>query len=138
MRVLIVDDHPDVAEMISELMTFWGHGCRMAWCARAALTALEAFEPELVLINVDLPDMSGYDLLDELSTRFRERRPLFVAITGWPDAPGYSLAAGFDRCLVKPVTLEEFREIVDLAERRLNPSVAQLRALDRMNTGNRE
>jgi DNA-binding NarL/FixJ family response regulator len=87
-------------------------------CAGDALTASEAFEPRLVLLDIDLPDLSSYDLLDELEARCSEPRPLFVAITGWPDVARSSLAAGFDRCLIKPVSLHQFLEIIELAEKR--------------------
>src|SRR6476619_5638878 len=103
MNVLIVDDHPDAAELISELMTFWGHECQMALCARDALAVAKVFEPELVLLDIDLPDLSGNDLLVELCNLFSQHRPFAVAITGWPDVGSGSLAAGFDRCLTKPV-----------------------------------
>jgi DNA-binding response OmpR family regulator len=119
-RVLIVDDHPDTVEITSELMTSWGHECRTASYAMAALAAVDAFEPELALLDIDLPDLNGCDLLHELSIRFTERLPYFVAITGWPDACRDLLAAGFDCCLVKPVRLEQLLELVELARSRLN------------------
>lgn len=117
-----VDGYPDTADIVCELMMFWRHECRATSCGSAALAAAEALEPELVLLDVDRPDPNGYDLLRELRTRFSECMPYFVAVSSW-GVQCHVLAMGFDRCLLKPVRLEQFLELLELASSRSGNSM---------------
>jgi two-component system OmpR family response regulator len=121
-RVLIVDDFPDTVEATSELMKLFGHECRTAMCAADALAAVVAFEPELVILDIGLPDLSGYDLARQLRARLVTPRPYLVAFTGWAHARSKALDAGFDYCLLKPADCRAFAKAVELAMQRLDAS----------------
>lgn len=69
MRVLIVDDNADIVEAVSTLLSLMGHDCRTAGCAADALAVAEAFEPEIAILDLGLPDLTGYDLLEQLRAR---------------------------------------------------------------------
>jgi CheY-like chemotaxis protein len=116
-RILIVDDDEDVIELSGEWLRVAGHDCRGASAGREALALMEGFEPDIAIIDLGLPDISGHDVARAL--RSRARTPLYlVALTGWarPRDRAEALAAGFDRFVVKPGQLER---IVQLAEERL-------------------
>jgi DNA-binding response OmpR family regulator len=116
MRVLIVDDNADITEITSELLSLMGHDCRTAACAADALAVVQAFKPELAILDIGLPDLSGYDLLWELRSRLAPQALFVAALTGWPEACAKSLVAGFDRCLLKPATSEQLCRVVELAQ----------------------
>jgi DNA-binding response OmpR family regulator len=120
--VLIVDPYADIAETTSELLSRMGHECRTAACATDALAVADAFDPELAIVDIGLPDFSGLDLLRALRSRLGRRAPYAAALTGWTDARSQALDAGFDHCLLKPATREQLCLVVELAERRQRAS----------------
>jgi hypothetical protein len=74
MHVLIVDDYPDTAETACQLLESAGHECRAVTCGADALAAVDAFRPDLAIIDIDLPDMDGRALIAEYrDTRAGER-----------------------------------------------------------------
>jgi PAS domain S-box-containing protein len=106
LRILIVDDNHDSADMLGMLLQFAGHETFAAHDGLAAVDAVAAHDPDVVLLDIGLPVLNGY----EAARRIREqggqkRRPLLVALTGWgQDADRRrSQEAGFDAHLVKPV-----------------------------------
>jgi CheY-like chemotaxis protein len=118
-RVLIVDDYPEAAETACLLLSMLGHDCRAATSASEALVEVTRFEPEVAMLDLGLPDMSGYDLAREL--RRRLTGPLFLAaVTGWgqPDDRVRALAAGFDCHVLKPADQGKLMRIIELAEQR--------------------
>jgi CheY-like chemotaxis protein len=111
-RVLIVDDNRDSAETLGLMVELWGHQVRTAHDGPAALEMALADSPEIVLLDIGLPGMNGY----EVARRMRGLDGLagvkLVALTGYGGEADRqrSREAGFDRHLVKPVdpgTLEE-------------------------------
>jgi two-component system CheB/CheR fusion protein len=104
-RVLIVDDNSDTADATSELAVSWGHQVAVAHDGRDALEVARRFRPEIALIDIGLPEMSGY----ELARRLRELPGLetaqFVAITGYGREEDKRAAqeAGFNLHFTKPV-----------------------------------
>jgi PAS domain S-box-containing protein len=106
LRVLVVDDNPDVAGAMAMLLEVLGHQVRTAACGTEALALAERECPRVALLDIGLPDMDGL----ELARRLRERCPdqdhlLLVAVSGYghEEARARSLAAGFDQHLAKPV-----------------------------------
>jgi len=117
-RVLIVDDHQDSAEMLSMLIMAWGHDARTAYDGRSAFDLANAFQPEVMLLDLTLPDIDGV----ELGRRLRDCRwaasSVLVAVTGWgrPADREKSLGAGFDAHLVKPVPLDLLQKLIAHAD----------------------
>lgn len=127
-RVLIVDDYPDIVEAMAALLTQLGHDCRTAGTAAEALAVVETFEPELALLDVGLPDLSGYELLDALRTWHGHQPPYFVALTGWHEAHRDAVGGGFNHCLLKPATLAQLVAAIALAEAHSSATAAHQQA----------
>jgi CheY-like chemotaxis protein len=106
-RVLIVDDNADAANSLAALLNLCGHETQVAYSARAALESIEAFRPEVVLLDIGLPEMDGYELARRLRAMEKLAGVRLVAVTGYgqTDDRQRALAAGFDEHLVKPADI---------------------------------
>jgi len=106
-RVLIVDDNTDAATSLAMLLSCQGHQAEAAHSAREALEKVESLKPEIVLLDIGLPVMNGYQLAKRLRALPKLSGLRLIALTGYgqTDDRQRSLAAGFDDHLVKPVDL---------------------------------
>ena len=104
-RVLIADDNEDAAETLGAMLSFLGYETRRAHDGMQALKACDEFRPEVALLDIGMPKVSGYDVARYLRNRPWGQDVLLVAITGWGQAQDRERAqeAGFDHHLVKPV-----------------------------------
>jgi CheY-like chemotaxis protein len=104
-RILVVDDNPDSLESLSLLLAFSGNEVRTASDGVTAVAAAEAFRPEVVLLDVGMPNMNGYDACRLIRGQEWGRNVLLIALTGWgqEEDRARSHAAGFDQHFVKPV-----------------------------------
>ncbi|HEV7714341.1 MAG TPA: response regulator, partial [Steroidobacteraceae bacterium] len=119
LRILVVDDNVDAADSIAMLLTMEGHKTRTVNTARAALLAVPDFKPEVVLLDIGLPEMDGYEVARRLRTNKGAQRMRLVAVTGYgqPADRRRAQAAGFDEHMVKPVeptTLQDFLRTVQI------------------------
>jgi DNA-binding response OmpR family regulator len=116
-RVLIVDDYPDSAEISAMLLELFGHECRTAATGRDALAQAATFDPDIVILDIGLPDISGYDVARSLRARARDRPLYIAAVTGWgqPEDRVRALAAGFDLHMLKPTDGAKIQKILTLA-----------------------
>ena len=108
-RVLVVDDDPAVADSMSVLLQFEGHEVRAAASGEAALALVRDFRPRVVLLDIGLQGMDGYQVAHQLrAQQAADEKLCLVAVTGYghEEARARSRAAGFDRHLVKPVAPE--------------------------------
>lgn len=105
LRILIVEDVPDVAEILKMLLNVWGYESRVAYDGPTALVAFRTYQPDVVLLDIGLPGMSGYDVARMMRKEPRRRRPLLAAVTGYGGEEGKrrSHEAGFDFHMTKPV-----------------------------------
>ena len=117
-RVLVVDDYPDAAEATCMLFTRLGHCCRQATDGTRALDEVEAFRPDVVLLDIGLPDLSGYEVARALRQAYG-REIYLAALTGWgqPEDRARAIGAGFDQHILKPATAQILREVLVAAER---------------------
>jgi CheY-like chemotaxis protein len=113
-RILIVDDNQDAAELLAEMFELAGHTVRVAHDGKRALEVAAEFEPECVMLDIGLPLIDGYEVARQLRARDGDRRRTLVAITGYgqEDDVQRALDAGFDRHLVKPVSIDQTLEII--------------------------
>jgi len=113
-RVLVVDDNLDAAESLAMLLAFAGHETRKAHDGIEAVKAAEQFRPDVVLLDIGLPVMNGYDACRRLRQEAWGRSMLLVALTGWGQEEDreQSRDAGFDAHLVKPVDLEALLDVI--------------------------
>jgi CheY-like chemotaxis protein len=105
---LIVDDDADSADLLVQLLEMRGHQVLSVNSASQALAAAVAFQPDVAILDVGLPDMSGYDLAQLLRKCEGLAKCKLIAVTGYSGEAvlARSKSAGFDMHLVKPVDLE--------------------------------
>ena len=114
MRVLVVDDNLDAAEMLAEWLSAIGHGVRVAADGPTALEIAAEFKPDVALLDIGLPVMDGY----EVARRLREQpgcaKMRLIALTGYGQESDHdrSRRAGFEDHLVKPVDLDAITHAV--------------------------
>ena len=121
-RVLIVDDYPDSAETNCMLLSLLGHDCQFATTGAEALARAVDHEPEIAILDIGLPDMTGFELAIELRKRLPGKRVFLAALTGWgqPEDRIKALAAGFDHHILKPADQTKLQQIMDLADQALD------------------
>jgi signal transduction histidine kinase len=114
-RILVVDDNRDAAEMLSLVLARAGHKVEIAGDASQALTAADAFRPQLAILDIGLPVMDGYALGRELRARLGSATPILIALTGYGQEQDRrrSEEAGFASHLVKPVDAKTLIQLVD-------------------------
>jgi CheY-like chemotaxis protein len=113
-RVLVVDDNIDAAEAIVALLDIQGHTATAAYTARDALSAVEVFKPQVMLADIGLPDIDGYELVRQLRKLPSCKTVSMIALTGYgqPEDRKRALDAGFDAHLVKPVELPTLDRLI--------------------------
>lgn len=118
-RILLVDDHADATEPLGLLLQSKGHETRLVTSGEDALRMADAFRPHVVLLDLSLPDLDGYEVARRLRARDNGPSLTLVALTGWAgrEVRDKAAAAGFDYHLVKPVDWEELDRIVESAAR---------------------
>ena len=114
-RILVVDDNEDGAETLATLLGLYGHEVRIAHDGAAALAAADAYRPDVILLDIGLPGMDGYEVARRLRDRNEFRATRLIALTGWGQDTDRerSRSAGFDLHLVKPVDPGKLRELLD-------------------------
>lgn len=114
-RILVVDDNIDGADSLAILLRLGGHEVSLAHDGPAALEVAQAFRPEVVLLDIGLPVMDGYEVAKRLRNRDATRNAVLVAVTGYgrDEDRTRSRDAGFDHHLIKPVSLDALNGILD-------------------------
>jgi CheY-like chemotaxis protein len=115
LRVLVVEDDAGTARTWARLLGSLGHEAEVAADGPAAVRAAEARPPDVVLLDIGLPGMSGYEVARRLRQLPTSSRPLLVAVTGFGEHADrlHSYEVGIDLHLVKPVEVEELRTFLD-------------------------
>ena len=103
-RILVVDDNRDSAESLGMLLEFLGADVKVALDGPGALEAYERYDPAVVLLDIGMPGMDGYEVARRIRTDFPNRDTAIVALTGWGQEEDRrrARAAGFDHHLIKP------------------------------------
>jgi PAS domain S-box-containing protein len=111
--VLVAEDNADVAEMLTAILEIDGHRVTVVGDGVAALEAAVRDRPDLVLLDIGLPRLSGYEVARQLRAAMQASTPVLVALTGYgrEEDRARAEAAGIDHHLVKPVEVEQLREI---------------------------
>jgi len=113
-RILIIDDDVGAADALASLLRAAGHGdARVAYTGATALALAVEFVPTVVLVDLELPDASGYEVARHLSQHPQVQNLRLVALTANTEHPGRELAreAGIERYLIKPVSSEDLDEL---------------------------
>jgi CheY-like chemotaxis protein len=114
-RILVVDDNLDAAESLAALLRHMGHDVQVARDGRAALEAARMNSPQLVLLDLGMPGVDGYGVVQRLRRENGFDAVPFVAVTGsgLPEDVRRTREAGFDAHLVKPVALDTLRQVLE-------------------------
>jgi CheY-like chemotaxis protein len=113
-RMLVVDDNVDSAESLTMLLQVSGHETHTAHDGLEALAAAERFRPEVVLLDIGLPNLNGYDAARRIREQPWGKDMVLIALTGWGQEADRrkSKDAGFDLHMVKPVDLDALMRLL--------------------------
>jgi PAS domain S-box-containing protein len=114
-RILVVDDNADAATTLGELLEALGHEVSVRFDGKSALADVAAFGPQVLVLDIGLPDMDGYELARRLRAEPATGQARYLALTGYGQAHDRTLArvAGFDHHFVKPVDIEALQAVLD-------------------------
>ena len=119
-RVLVADDNTDAADTLADILRGQGHEVAVAYDGVAALHKAEAFRPEVAVLDLGMPGLTGHEVAQRLRQRDDLGRVRLVALTGWgqPEERRRSAEAGFDLHLVKPLDPADLPLVLDDTPRR--------------------
>jgi PAS domain S-box-containing protein len=121
LRILIVDDNKDAADTCEMLLKLLGHEVQTAHTGRSVPALAETFRPHVLLLDIGLPDISGYEVAKQIRSTSWGRNAVLIAVTGWGQEEDKRMAfkAGFDHHLVKPAdpgALEALFQTIEIQE----------------------
>ena len=114
LRVLVVEDEVTVAQMFVLLLKLWGHAVHVVHDGVSVMAAVAAFHPHVVLCDIGLPGLNGYEVARQLRQAGGVNRPVLVAVTGYGQQEDYRRGqqAGFDLYMTKPVDPAELEALL--------------------------
>jgi len=114
MRVLLIEDHADTAQTTAMILRMAGYDVEVAPDGEMGVAAARARQPDVILLDIGLPGMNGWQVAHELLSQSAQKRPLLVAISGLAgeEGPSRSLEAGIDLHLLKPVDPEYLQKLL--------------------------
>ena len=113
-RVMVVDDNADDANTLCSILEFFGHTVRCVYDGTSALAAAESFRPDVILLDIGLPGMDGYEIARQIRAHPALRATRLIAVTGYGQNAdrARSLEAGFDHHLTKPVDADKLHQLL--------------------------
>jgi DNA-binding response OmpR family regulator len=115
LRILVVDDERDMVITLAALLRDEGHVVDGAYSAQDALTTVKQFDPDVVLLDIALPDGSGYSVAEHIRRRYGDKRPMLIALTGVYARPPHDRLhriVGCDHFLTKPFAIDEVLRLI--------------------------
>jgi CheY-like chemotaxis protein len=116
-RILVVDDYADAAESLMMLLQSEGHEVETADCGMTAIEKAQIFRPQIVLLDIGLPDMDGYKVAERLRALPETRDAILIALTGYGQTEDRhrSQSAGFNHHLLKPLNFDQLKALLTAA-----------------------
>ncbi|WP_031437840.1 PAS domain S-box protein [Methylobacter tundripaludum] len=113
-RILVVDDYADAAESLMMLLRAKGHEVEIADCGIKAIEQAQVFHPQVVLLDIGLPDLDGYEVAKRLRALPETRDATLIALTGYGQSEDHnrSQSAGFNHHLLKPLNFDELSALL--------------------------
>jgi len=126
-RILVADDSQDGADSLAFLLRAAGHEVTTAYDGREAIRLAEEVRPDVVLLDIGMPEVSGYDVARAIRREAWGRTMRLIALTGWGQAEHRrrSLEVGFDEHLVKPVELDVLEDVLQMSKATPNSGKTQ-------------
>jgi CheY-like chemotaxis protein len=117
-RILVVDDHRDSAESLAMVLRLSGHDVRTARDGRQAIVEAEVYQPDLVLLDIGLPGLDGYEVARRLRATPLAGHFKLVALSGYTreEDRREAFSAGFDHYLIKPVDFDALQKLLATLE----------------------
>ena len=115
LRIMVVDDEPDTVVTLVTLLRDEGHDVHALYRAKDVVRSVEEYDPDVVLLDIALPDGSGYAVAEEVRRRRGSKRPLMIAVTGLYKRPPHdrlSRIVGCDHFLTKPFEINELLQLI--------------------------
>jgi len=130
-RVLLVEDNVDAAETLADLLRLSGHEVDIAFDGTSGLDLFESIKPQVVLCDIGLPGIDGYEVVRRMRKSRHDPRPALIAVTGYGSSQDATRAldAGFDHHVVKPIDPEAILRLIDSALRIEDWSPSKLGAI---------
>ena len=112
--MLVADDNRDSAESLGMLLRLMGNDVRIVYDGVEAVSEAEAFRPDVILLDIGMPKLDGYEAARRIREQPWSEDALLVALTGWGNEEDKRKAseAGFDRHFTKPIDPEELRRLL--------------------------
>jgi CheY-like chemotaxis protein len=119
-RILIADDNADAADTLTLLLEVMGHQVMRVHDGESAVRAATEFDPELVLLDIGMPRLNGYEACQRIRTLPGGDARVVAALTGWgqPQDVAAARQAGFDRHFTKPIAMSALAQLIDRAQGR--------------------
>ena len=113
-RVLVIEDNPDAAETLREMLEMWGHEVDVADNGRRGVERARAFRPDIILCDIGLPEMDGYEVARAIRCDPTHASAVLVALTGYalPDDQRRAADAGFEFHIAKPVSVPQIEDVL--------------------------
>jgi CheY-like chemotaxis protein len=114
LRIVVADDDRDAVLTLSTLLQQDGHEVLEVYRGDAVIDLVRRYQPDVVLLDLGMPDVSGIEIARQLREQLRRACPLLIAVTGWKQEKAKELAklAGFHHYFTKPYSTEELRELL--------------------------
>jgi len=116
-QIFVVDDNPEAANALYKLLQKMGNDVKVAHSGSSALQTLATWRPDIVFLDIGMPDMSGYEVAERIRQQPELNGTLLVALTGWGQADDRRRTkdAGFDDHIVKPLSIDSLRTLLSKA-----------------------
>ena len=113
-RIMVADDNVDAASTLGTLLEIMGHEVRIVHDGKAAVEAAAAFSPDVVLLDIGMPHLNGYEACSGIRMQSSNKDLLIVALTGWTgdNMKERARQAGFDYYLIKPVEIAAIENLL--------------------------
>jgi CheY-like chemotaxis protein len=121
-RFLVVDDNESASHLLSKLLAKLGQDVRIAHSAETAIALASQWQPQVLISDIAMPEVSGYELAERLCGLSNIPRPMLIALTGYGQESDRqaALAAGFDEHLTKPIGMPTLQELLERVTKRMN------------------
>jgi PAS domain S-box-containing protein len=112
LKVLLIDDNRDVVDSLTMALDLWGYHVRTAYNGADGICIAQDFEPDIILLDIGLPDMDGYQVARKLREQPALQSSLIIAQSGYVPNQGELSEKGFDHYLIKPPKLNQLQELI--------------------------